>query len=370
MTDFERKVEEELKKQKEAILKPNIAVVGGTGVGKSSLVNRFFGENFAEIGSGKPITKGMVRYEKEDIPVTIYDTEGYEISSASNGKVNFDEKIKPEIERMNNGELKDQIHLVWYCISITNHRITNYDLENIEYFTKNRMKTAIILTQCDNDEELPDGSGKTANEFKRIIKERFPNIEIFETSAENKDLELDLNKLQEWSYEALDNDSLKQSFIYAQKVSLEAKKKEAYKIVKIYTGTTATSAGLNPIPLSDALLIAPQQIAMCMQIAKMFNFDVMGESVQALLKQQVMSLVGKQLAASLTKFIPFVGNFINAAVAGALTFALGSTMIELYSKAYKEYLDTGKLPDWTQVFSSSAFFEIFSKYRDEYKNNK
>ena len=181
---------------------------------------------------------------------------------------------------------------------------------------------------------------------------------------------MDLNKLQEWSYEALDNDSLKQSFISAQKVSLEAKKKEAYKIVKIYTGTTATSAGLNPIPLSDALLIAPQQIAMCMQIAKMFNFDVMGESVQALLKQQVMSLVGKQLAASLTKFIPFVGNFINAAVAGALTFALGSTMIELYSKAYKEYLDTGKLPDWTQVFSSSAFFEIFSKYRDEYKNNK
>ena len=41
MTDFERKVEEELKKQQEAILKPNIAVVGGTGVGKSSLVIDF-----------------------------------------------------------------------------------------------------------------------------------------------------------------------------------------------------------------------------------------------------------------------------------------------------------------------------------------
>jgi uncharacterized protein (DUF697 family)/GTP-binding protein EngB required for normal cell division len=368
MTDFERKVEEELKKQQEAILKPNIAVVGGTGVGKSSLVNRFFGENFAEIGSGKPITKGMIRYEKENVPVVIYDTEGYEISSASGGKVNFDEKIKPEIERMNSGELKEQIHLVWYCISISGHRITNYDLDNIEYFSKNRMKIAVVLTQCDNDEEESDGSGKTANEFKKIIKERFSNIEIFETSAENIDLELDLDKLQEWSYEALDNDLLKQSFISAQKVSLEAKKKEAYKVVKIYTGTTATSAGLNPIPLSDALLIAPQQIAMCMQIAKIFNFDVMGESVQALLKQQVMSLVGKQLATSLLKLIPGFGQIINAAVAGALTFALGSTMIELYSKAYKEYLETGKLPDWTQVFSSSAFFEIFSKYKDEYKS--
>ena len=367
MTDFERKVEEELKKQKEAILKPNIAVVGGTGVGKSSLVNRFFGENFAEIGSGKPITKGMVRYEKEDIPVTIYDTEGYEISSASNGKVNFDEKIKPEIERMNNGELKDQIHLVWYCISITNHRITNYDLENIEYFTKNRMKTAIILTQCDNDEELPDGSGKTANEFNKIIKEKFKEVEIFETSAENKELILDLEKLQNWSYESLDNDLLKESFVSAQKVSIEAKKKEAYRIVQLVTGTATTTAGINPIPLSDALLIAPQQIVMCMRIAHIFKFDAMGEGVTALLKQQVISLVGKQLAASLTKFIPVVGNIINAGVAGTLTFALGATMIEIYSKAYIEYLDNGKLPDWTVVFSAGKFFEIFSKNKDEYQ---
>jgi uncharacterized protein (DUF697 family)/GTP-binding protein EngB required for normal cell division len=367
MTDFERKVEEELKKQQEAILKPNIAVVGGTGVGKSSLVNRFFGENFAEIGSGKPITKGMVRYEKEDIPVTIYDTEGYEISSASNGKVNFDEKIKPEIERMNNGELKDQIHLVWYCISITNHRITNYDLENIEYFTKNRMKTAIILTQCDNDEELPDGSGKTANEFNKIIKEKFKEVEIFETSAENKELILDLEKLQNWSYESLDNDLLKESFVSAQKVSIEAKKKEAYRIVQLVTGTATTTAGINPIPLSDALLIAPQQIVMCMRIAHIFKFDAMGEGVTALLKQQVISLVGKQLAASLTKFIPVVGNIINAGVAGTLTFALGATMIEIYSKAYIEYLDNGKLPDWTVVFSAGKFFEIFSKNKDEYQ---
>ena len=367
MTDFERKVEEELKKQQEAILKPNIAVVGGTGVGKSSLVNRFFGENFAEIGSGKPITKGMVRYEKEDIPVTIYDTEGYEISSASNGKVNFDEKIKPEIERMNNGELKDQIQLVRYCISITNHRITNYDLENIEYFTKNRMKTAIILTQCDNDEELPDGSGKTANEFNKIIKEKFKEVEIFETSAENKELILDLEKLQNWSYESLDNDLLKESFVSAQKVSIEAKKKEAYRIVQLVTGTATTTAGINPIPLSDALLIAPQQIVMCMRIAHIFKFDAMGEGVTALLKQQVISLVGKQLAASLTKFIPVVGNIINAGVAGTLTFALGATMIEIYSKAYIEYLDNGKLPDWTVVFSAGKFFEIFSKNKDEYQ---
>ncbi len=46
-----------------------------------------------------------------------------------------------------------------------------------------------------------------------------------------------------------------------------------------------------------------------------------------------MSLVGKQLATSLTKLIPGIGQIINAAVAGALTFALGSTMIETLFKS-------------------------------------
>jgi hypothetical protein len=130
------------------------------------------------------------------------------------------------------------------------------------------------------------------------------------------------------------------------------------------------SSQINIDPKTLEEITTSNQFTFMAERANPTNFDVMGESVQALLKQQVMSLVGKQLATSLLKLIPGFGQIINAAVAGALTFALGSTMIELYSKAYKEYLDTGKLPDWTQVFSSSAFFEIFSKYRDEYKNNK
>ena len=370
MTEFERKIEEELAKQKAELVKPNIVVCGGTGTGKSSLINRFFGIEVAKVGSGQPITKGMNKYEQENIPVIVYDTEGYEISSASNGKVNFDQKIKPEIEIMNKGDLKDQIHLVWYCISITNHRVTNYDLENIEYFIKNGMKTAVVFTQCDNDEELEDGSGKDATEFRKIIKEKFPNINFFETSASNKNLVLDLDKLQEWSYVALDNDKLKESFISAQKVSISSKKDEAYKVVKTFTTTIATSAGLNPFPMSDTLLIVPQQIAMSIRISKIFGFDSFGENAKALLQSQLLSLAGKQLVTSLSKFLPIVGQVINASVAGAMSYALGSALTEVYAKAYKDYLDTGKLPNWMELFSSDLFINIFSSKSEEYKNSK
>ena len=370
MSEFEKRIEEELAKQKAELVKPNIVVCGGTGTGKSSLINRFFGMEVAKVGSGEPITKGMNKLEQENIPVIIYDTEGYEISSASKGTINFEEKIKPEIEEMNKGVLKDQVHLVWYCISITNHRVTNYDLENIKYFSENKMKIAVVFTQCDNDEELKDGSGKDATEFKNIIKKEFPNMNFFETSASNKDLVLDLDKLQEWSYEALDDDKLKESFISAQKVSISSKKEVAYKIVKTFSVTVATSAGLNPLPMSDSLLIAPQQIAMSVKISKIFGFDSFGENAKALLQSQLVSLAGKQLVTSLTKFIPIAGQVINASVAGSMTFALGTALIEIYVKAYEDYLSTGNLPNWMELFSSETFSNIFSAKMEEYKSSK
>ena len=370
MSEFEKKIEEDLAKQKAELVKPNIVVCGGTGTGKSSLINRFFSMEVAKVGSGEPITKGMNKLEQENIPVIIYDTEGYEISSASKGTINFEEKIKPEIEKMNKGDLKEQVHLVWYCISITNHRVTNYDLENIKYFSENKMKIAVVFTQCDNDEELEDGSGKDATEFKKIIKKDFPNMNFFETSANNKDLVLDLDKLQEWSYEALDDDKLKESFISAQKVSISSKKDAAYKIVKTFSVTVATSAGLNPLPMSDSLLIAPQQIAMSVKISKIFGFDSFGENAKALLQSQLVSLAGKQLVTSLTKFIPIAGQVINASVAGSMTFALGTALIEIYAKAYEDYLNTGNLPNWMELFSSETFSNIFSAKMEEYKSSK
>ena len=53
-----------------------------------------------------------------------------------------------------------------------------------------------------------------------------------------------------------------------------------------------------------------------------------------------------------------------------MTYALGSTLIEIYAKAYKDYLDTGKLPNWMELFSSDLFMNIFSSKSEEYKKNK
>lgn len=390
MNDFKQKIEDELARQKAELLKPNIVVVGGTGVGKSSLVNRFFGIEVASADAGRPVTKGMDRYEQDDIPVVIYDTEGYEITSSSDEGNNFDENIKPKIENMNSKELKEQIHLVWYCISITNHRVTSYDLQNIEYFLSNGMKTSVVFTKCDCDEELLNGNGKEASEFKKIIQDKFPNIEFFETSI-NKDLTLDLDKINDWSSESLSDDRLKASFISAQKVSIEMKKQEARKYVNSISYTNSILAGLSAAAsiskFSDSLIINNQQIKMCIKISTIFGFDSFGAKTQSVIESKLMAISGKKIASNLIKLLneiaivseknkeyPFISKIItgviNASIAGVMTYALGIALIEVYAKAYSDYLEKGELPNWMELFSSDEFVNHFLNAFEKYQGLK
>jgi GTP-binding protein EngB required for normal cell division/uncharacterized protein (DUF697 family) len=372
MTEFKEKFEKEFEKQKRETQKPNLVVVGGTGVGKSSLINRIFGYDIAKTGDGRPITTGINKYEPQNLPLVFFDTEGYEVAKdGTQNRTNFETKVIPEIEKMNAGELKDQVHLVWYCISITNHRVTEYDKLNIKYFIAHNMKTAIVFTQCDNDEELPNGKGKDATAFRGELEKSIPALSFFETCANKNDMPLDLEKLIEWSVDALPNDQLRQSFITSQRLAITAKKELAYAIVGGAAVTTGLTGAFNPIPVSDALVIAPQQLAMCVAITKIFWLNTgLSSVIIDLLKTQVISLAGKQVAASLLKLIPGFGQLINGLVAASITGGLGVVLVEGNAKAFGEFLETGKEPDWSIIFSSADFINSVKEAMNSQKNKE
>lgn len=356
---LEQAIEDEFSKQLQEMQKPNIAVVGATGVGKSALINRIFGKHVAKEGVGKSVTQGIKKYEPEDLPIVLYDTEGYEVSKGDT--TNFDENIMPEFEEMNQGELKDHLHLAWYCISMQNNRITKYDTELIKKFAHKNIKTCVVFTQCDKDEVLNDGSGeekgKTAEAIKRAINKipRMDKLQIFETCTTNPKLPLNLEELIEWSIDKLPDETLRTSFAAAQISSIPAKKKRAYKIM-MAAAAAAAGTGAIPIPIADAPIITAEQIAMCLSITKVFwGSTDFAESVIDILKTQIMSIAGKTIVASLTKLIPVLGSMISAATAGVLTGALGTVMIETHAGNFKQYLATGQSPDWENIFESDAF---------------
>lgn len=375
MASIEDRLEEQFDNEMAQVSRPNLMIVGGTGVGKSSLINLIFGKSIAKIGTGQPVTRGCERYEDPKIPLVIFDTEGYEVSEGKTSAGNFREKIIPEIKQRKNKALNEQIHLIWYCLSVANHRITDFDLDNLRLITDQLdIPVAVVLTQCDAEPIDDHGNGETSQVFRQVLRENGVNCEVFETCANNPthdpELKLDLEKLITWSSTSLNDDALRQSFMAAQIASLQAKRNEAMNIIMTYSATTAASAGLNPVPMSDALLIVPQQIAMAASLAKIYGIDSMGEIAVSMLKGQIISLMGRQLAASLTKLIPVLGQFINAGVAGVITGGLGLALVEVYERAIEGYLKTGKAPDWTKLLSSELFMQAFNSGLAKWKANK
>src|SRR5664279_3226129 len=59
----------------------NLAIVGGTGVGKSSLVNAIFDEPRAATGVGLPVTAGVSYYQSDSGSLGVWDFEGFEIGT-------------------------------------------------------------------------------------------------------------------------------------------------------------------------------------------------------------------------------------------------------------------------------------------------
>ncbi|GAA7245946.1 hypothetical protein ID0469_00410 [Helicobacter pylori] len=65
------KMHEVIKKEKPIM---NILLMGVTGVGKSSLINGFFGQEVAKAGTGKPVNQHLKKYVDEEKGLILWDT--------------------------------------------------------------------------------------------------------------------------------------------------------------------------------------------------------------------------------------------------------------------------------------------------------
>ena len=361
--DFSKQLQQEYETCKQENPRPRILVMGGTGVGKSSLINKCFNAELAQTGTGWPVTQEIRRYENSETPVVLYDTKGYEIG---NGKE--DEFISRVVDFASESVAsKEPIHLAWYCIQASGHRVTDFDLQAIARIREQGIPVAIVLTKA----ELV--STEAAEEIRKSAVAG-SDIPFFETSAVDKSQPWQLTELCEWSIEQLPA-AVRRSFIAAQKQSLEAKRKECQKIIQQHTASAAV-VGFSPIPVSDGPILLGIQGTMVARIVYVYGLENLlkskGTEFIATLIAPIIMQSGIMLAASLLKFIPGLGSIaggaINAAVALSITWSIGLAFTSLCEQMLTADMEGGEYALKSVLDSAADIFR--ENFAEEIKKKR
>ena len=129
--------------------KYNILVIGKTGVGKSSFVNYFLGQDIAKTGTGKPVTeRGFHEFSfaMEGFPVILYDSWGLEADKYQEWTEKFSVELK---QRGVDKSATEWFHSVFYCIAAGGHRVEDADIKIIRLLQQEKYPVSVVLTKCD-----------------------------------------------------------------------------------------------------------------------------------------------------------------------------------------------------------------------------
>ncbi len=95
-------------------------------------------------------------------------------------------------------------------------------------------------------------------------------------------------------------------------------------IIHSFSAAAAVAAsGLAQIPLSDAAVITPIQLAMVVSIGEVFGMTLDRSAAEASVASAGAAMVGRAFTQVLAGWIPGIGNVINASTAAGLTETIG-----------------------------------------------
>lgn len=335
-------------------IKPRLLVGGKTGVGKSSLLNAILGKDVYEVGV-IPTTKNNDEqiWESKGGDIVVIDVPGFGEANApeftaetfkGSYKGSYEENIKrlaeldahvfllilkcddralekeeKFIENWNSNEILQSIPKIMVCNQIDKMKPTReWDPKSLNLKTPVTEKEKNIRQFIDYISSLP--------KF-RSISDKNRIVPVSAGESFNDPLQYGIEDLKNKIYEALP-DSAKT--IFAR--SAELKNQEAGRIVKYYASAGAGAVAVNFLPASDALILAPIQIAMIIHLGKLHKIEITISTASGLLTSLGLSFAGRFTAQTILSFFPGIKNLVGPGLAFGLTYSMGMAINELFTE--------------------------------------
>jgi len=280
-----------------------VVIVGQPNTGKSTLFNQIKGQQLSPVSSQAGTTKDLVRTDFG--PFTLVDTPGH-------------------LKDVQETGMKDASVIV-FLIDGTQGFQTQ-DRELYEDIQKLKKPTIIAVNKVD---ALHGGEGgdQLANEIAVLLG--VPGvIPISALKGENVAEEL-IPAIIEASPEA--------ALVIGRELP-KFRHEAAQRIIRNAT-LLSLAAGLEPIPLVDIPILLGTQIRLVLRLAALYGEPLDSGDTMKHARELIITMAGglgfRYLAEQAAKMVPFGGDFVAGAIAGAATWSIGQVALEYYEGGKK-----------------------------------
>ncbi|MEG0459840.1 MAG: GTPase [Vagococcus sp.] len=340
--------------------KINILLMGASGVGKSSLVNSFFGIEIAKTGDGVPQTQHLEKFVYEDKGLILWDTKGIEAADYQNTLADLRKALdNAKKEAVSSRSLDGLPHIAWLCIKEPSKRIEEREIELVKLVTEYNIPVIVVFTQTqfESGDAFVEEAKNIFNQAGCLstIKDRYARVNSVSYTLMGGAVTIPvtgLDTLFELTETAFPegNKNAKKAFEKAQAVNAEKKLAAILDScsTKIHIAAVAAgTAGASPIPGSDAPIIAAIQATLIYTINSEFELDEDLKNSAAIatgiLGVTALAQIGKTVVSNLLKFIPVAGTLIGGAVSASTAVALTEALGHAYVKTLSSYYDKKEL---------------------------
>ncbi|HEY1350943.1 MAG TPA: GTP-binding protein [Ktedonobacteraceae bacterium] len=306
-------------------LSNTVVIVGQPNTGKSTLFNQLKGQRISEVSPHAGTTKTLIRTDFG--PFTLIDTPGH----------------LPDVMEMG----IEQASLVVFLLD--GEQGLRPDDRNLLMSIKEQNRpTLVVVNKIDTLK-----SARAGDELANSIAMRLGMTGVIPISARTG------TNVAEELVPAMIQASPEAALVIGRELPTY-RREAAQRIIRNAT-LVSLAAGLEPIPLVDIPILLGTQVRLVLRLAALYGEPIDSADAVKHARELVVTMVSglglRFLAEQAAKVVPFGGDVVAGAIAGAATWSIGEVALEYY-EAGKRF-DAGRLRALTGIF-----YKRFRKERD------